>query len=99
VARLKGQLARAEAELEKWRRGESVSIEEQVKINMEQIDVDAASNAGLPSLASTSVAQTLATPAAGTGLTALETGSISLMKEEWEREKAGLYSQLDEKVK
>lgn len=31
VARLKGQLARAEAELDKWRRGESVNPEEQVK--------------------------------------------------------------------
>uniref|UniRef100_A0A646QHZ2 Kinesin-like protein n=1 Tax=Hemiscolopendra marginata TaxID=943146 RepID=A0A646QHZ2_9MYRI len=37
VARLKGQLARAEAELNRWRKGESVDIDEQVSL----IDTDA----------------------------------------------------------
>ena len=32
VARLRGRLERAEEELEKWRRGESVSAEEQVAL-------------------------------------------------------------------
>ena len=40
VARIKGQLARAEAELEKWRNGESVNPDEQVKLCVNQIEFE-----------------------------------------------------------
>lgn len=35
VARLRGKLEKAEEELERWRKGESVSVEEQVSLKEE----------------------------------------------------------------
>lgn len=110
VARLKGQLARAEAELDKWRRGESVNPDEQVKLNLEAIDFDLISSTATLSpsdaqLQSTAAAGLLATAASSSSLSSAATSAVnsgksgvsSLTKEEWEREKAVLYSQLDEK--
>jgi kinesin family protein 5 len=99
VARLKGQLARAEAELEKWRHGETVSPEEQVRLNLEQIDND-----GVPSMA----ASTFPTPTSSSSASLAPSSTsflaptdgvpaASIFKEEWEREKSMLYAQLDEK--
>lgn len=91
MAKLKGQLARAEAELDKWRRGESVNPDEQVKLNLDQIELDIKSG-GSTAPASPSLPPVLAI--ASNGATLAES---NLLKEEWEREKAALYSQLDEK--
>ena len=96
VARLKGQLSRAEAELEKWRRGETVDVEDQVKLNLEQIDFD------VPALPSSLTASTLPIAAAATTVASpsdINLAAANLLKEEWEREKMTLYAQLDEKVR
>lgn len=103
VARLKGQLARAEAELDKWRRGESVNPEEQVKLNLEAIDLDLATSSTMSPVDGASQALPasglLAPIAAAGGVlpAVVASGVSSLSKEEWEREKAVLYAQLDEK--
>ena len=93
VARLKGQLSKAETELEKWRRGETVNVDEQVKLNLDIIDVDAP--ASLP------VASALGVASATSGVlnpSEVNLAVSTISKEEWEREKTLLYSQLDEKV-
>lgn len=101
VARLKGQLARAEAELDKWRRGESVNPDEQVKLNLDAIDLDMVTSTSIsPDLSSASttglLTPALPAPAAAAPVAATATVS-SISKDEWEREKAVLYAQLDEK--
>lgn len=112
VARLKGILARAEAELDKWRRGEAVPAEEQVKLNFsEAIDLENASLASSASLTalSTAVSTTTTLPVATlnqptaqttttttTPINATSKPDASVLAE-WEKEKEILYSQLDEK--
>ena len=96
VARIKGQLARAQLELDKWRSGESVQPDEQVRLNLEQLDGELASSASSQALASASAAAATAAASAAASAAAAATAVVS--KEEWEREKALLYEQLDEKV-
>ena len=109
VARLKAQLARAEAELEKWRRGETVSPEEQIKINLEQIELalvdSTASSAASAALASSTGLPGAGVPAhlrsesasASAVAAAAAAAADPALKDEWDREKANLYAQLDEK--
>ncbi len=107
LARLKGQLARAETELEKWRNGESVSPEEQIKLSniLEQIEMDVpsslSSSSSITNLAASSLANVPLSSLAisNKSLIPAEVASVStLLKEDWEREKSALYTQLDEKV-
>jgi kinesin family protein 5 len=107
LARLKGQLARAETELEKWRNGESVSPEEQIKLSniLEQIEMDVpsslSSSSSITNLAASSLASVPLSSLAisNKSLIPAEVASVStLLKEDWEREKSALYTQLDEKV-
>jgi len=107
LARLKGQLARAETELEKWRNGESVSPEEQIKLSniLEQIEMDVPSSLSSSSSITNLAASSLATvplsslAISNKSLIPAEVASVStLLKEDWEREKSALYTQLDEKV-
>lgn len=106
LARLKGQLARAETELEKWRNGESVSPEEQIKLSniLEQIEMDVPSSLSSSSSITNLAASSLATvplsslAISNKSLIPAEVASVStLLKEDWEREKSALYTQLDEK--
>lgn len=107
LARLKGQLARAETELEKWRNGESVSPEEQIKLSniLEQIELDVpsslSSSSSISNLAASSLASVpLASLTASKSLIPVEVSAVSsLLKDDWEREKSALYAQLDEKVR
>lgn len=96
VARLKGQLAKAEAELEKWRKGEEVKPDEQVKLNIDQIDSDMAASVIAPIADSGSLLPTSYSTPVLQLPSAVASSGIS--KEEWEKEKAVLYAQLDEKV-
>lgn len=96
VARLKGSLAKAEAELEKWRKGETVNPDEQVTLNLDAIDLDIpVSGSGTLPISSLNPSA-LPSVAASAGILASDQVS-SALKEEWEREKTALYSQLDEK--
>ncbi|CAF1281260.1 unnamed protein product [Adineta steineri] len=82
VARLKDQLSRAEMEFERWRRGETVTKDEQVNL-LESDDT----------LPTTSVVSTVA---AANPLGGLDLRS-SVNVDEWEKERSILYQQLDEK--
>lgn len=94
-------------ELEKWRRGESVSVEEQVVLRLDAIDVDIPTSASTSSLAAatTQVATTASTGASALQLNASNSGvsdltyivSSNTVNSDWEKEKARLYEQLDEK--
>jgi kinesin family member 5 len=107
LARLKGQLARAENELEKWRNGESVSPEDQIKLSniLVEIELDVPSSLSSSSSITNLAASTLATvPLSSLAMTSkslipTEVAAVSsILKEDWEREKSALYAQLDEKV-
>ncbi|CAF1174716.1 unnamed protein product [Rotaria sordida] len=99
VARLKGQLSRAEMELERWRRGETVTKDEQ--INLLEADETLSTTQSMLSLSTvassvlsptSSVAAAIAT---GNPLGGLDARSINA--DEWEKERSALYQQLDEK--
>lgn len=92
VARLKGELARAEAELERWRKGEQVSPDEQIKI--EAIDSDLSASGPAPASATPGTSNVSATAGALSDATYVV---ASISKEDWEREKSALYAQLEEK--
>lgn len=100
LARLKGQLARTEAELEKWRNGEQVSPEEQVKLSnlLETIDLDLPASLSSSNSISNLAASGADRPLASAKLNSTEASAVTnLLKEDWEREKIALYAQLDEK--
>jgi kinesin family protein 5 len=92
-------------ELEKWRRGEQVNIEDQVVLRLEQIEAELPSSASTSSLAS-SVQSSTTTAAASAAVPTLNvvsapaattTTTSGLSRDDWEKEKARLYEQLDEK--
>jgi len=92
VYRMKGALAKAEAELSKWRQGETVSAEEQLRIDELEAELPMSSS------------ETNLVTAAGSGSPLkhikYEGGGLSsAVKDDYEREKMALYSQLDEKVR
>ncbi|CAF1927639.1 unnamed protein product [Rotaria magnacalcarata] len=100
VARLKGQLSRAEMELERWRRGETVTKDEQISLN----DTDETLSTTQSMISLSTVTSSVLSPAAsvvGTVLTVvnpilgLDTRSLNV--DEWEKERSALYQQLDEK--
>jgi kinesin family protein 5 len=102
VARLKGHLARAEIELEKWRRGETVSIEDQVTLRLDAIDAELPASASTNSLASVQLTQPPSLPsfAPATSVNTLDQTYVvspAVVSSDWEKERAGLYEQLDEK--
>lgn len=106
VARLKGHLARAEMELEKWRRGEQVNPEDQVMIRLEAIDAELPASASTNSLSSVpltapvaSIEPAVATPVNIANQTYIVASSSANLPrgDDWEKERAGLYEQLDEK--
>ena len=87
VGRVKGALAKAEAELQKWRGGETVNPEEQLRL--EELDPDMPMFGSETNLAATS------------GLSPVDRGvkkTELLAANDFEREKMTLYAQLDEKV-
>jgi kinesin family member 5 len=112
-ARLKGILTRAETELEKWRRGEQVGAEDQVKLMnfAEQIDFIGDNNKLSSSSTSNIDVNTALVPVLnmttgalmGEGHSILTTNTTTSsristsIKDDWEREKTILYTQLDEK--
>ena len=84
---MKGALAKAEAELQKWRGGETVNPEEQLRL--EELDPDMPMFGSETNLAATS------------GLSPVDRGvkkTELLAANDFEREKMTLYAQLDEKV-
>ncbi|CAF3884398.1 unnamed protein product [Rotaria magnacalcarata] len=100
VARLKGQLSRAEMELERWRRGETVTKDEQISLN----DTDETLSTTQSMISLSTVTSSVLSPAAsvvGTVLPVvnpilgLDTRSLNV--DEWEKERSALYQQLDEK--
>ncbi|CAF0756028.1 unnamed protein product [Adineta steineri] len=100
VARLKGQLSRAEMELERWRQGETVTKDEQINL-LESDDTlsTTQSTMSLSTVASTVLSPTtsvVSTVAAGNPLAGLDLRS-SVNVDEWEKERSTLYQQLDEK--
>ena len=98
VARLKGQLARAEMELERWRRGETVTKDEQINL----LDPDETLPTTQSSL-SLSTTNTVLPSTTTTTTTTNNNVSVPLLgnvnADEWEKERSALYQQLDEKVR
>ncbi|UJR08501.1 hypothetical protein I4U23_012767 [Adineta vaga] len=99
VARLKGQLSRAEMELERWRRGETVTKDEQ--INLLDTDETISTTQSLMSLSTVATSSTTSTSVldstvpVNNSLAALASRPINA--DEWEKERSALYQQLDEK--
>jgi len=106
VARLKGQLARAELELERWRRGETVTKEDQINLN----DTDETLSTTQSMMSLSTVASTSSGPSAAVAATttaaAAAAAAVSPLggldarsgnADEWEKERTALYQQLDEK--
>ncbi|CAF0941909.1 unnamed protein product [Adineta steineri] len=99
VARLKGQLSRAEMELERWRRGETVTKDEQ--INLLDIDETLSTTQSMMSLSTVAtsavspVSSVAATIAVGNPLGGLDSRPANA--DELEKERTALYQQLDEK--
>ncbi|CAF4834140.1 unnamed protein product, partial [Rotaria socialis] len=101
VARLKGQLSRAEMELERWRRGETVTKDEQISLN----DTDETLSTTQSMISLSTVTSSALSPAAAAVVGAvlpvvnpivgLDTRSLNV--DEWEKERSALYQQLDEK--
>ncbi|XP_064613809.1 kinesin heavy chain-like [Liolophura sinensis] len=84
-AKLRGMLAKMDAELQKWRSGQTVSQDE-------QIDLKAETDAATPGAAGdkTQVITQVAGAGAGTSISDIERG-------QWEEERLKLYQQLDDK--
>ncbi|CAF1201503.1 unnamed protein product, partial [Didymodactylos carnosus] len=103
AARLKGQLSRAEAELERWRRGETVTKDEQVNL-LETDDslLSISTTQSMSSLATAGsvTASTVGIFAVGAASVATTSSTIPVLAanvEEWDKERTTLYQQLDEK--
>ena len=100
VARIKGQLARAEAELEKWRNGESVNPEEQVKLCVNQIEFELNEGISASNDASTNSVVGLAiASSANSGIPVtinLAGQEIQSLKDDCS--KTALFTQMDKKV-
>lgn len=84
VARLKGQLARADMELNRWRKGDAVSVDEQVNLN----EADAMTP-------SQSVIELI--PQTPTAIPVSAEPVSNEERQKFEEERARLYVQLDEK--
>ncbi|CAF4180559.1 unnamed protein product, partial [Rotaria magnacalcarata] len=95
VARLKGQLNRAEIELERWRRGETVNKEEQ--INLQEPDETLPVSQSITSLSTAVLAAPIATVTGVTPIAPVNYELRSTNADEWEKERTALYQQLDEK--
>ncbi|CAF1468679.1 unnamed protein product [Adineta steineri] len=100
VARLIGQLSRIKMELERWRRGETVTKDEQINL-LESDDTlsTTQSTMSLSTVASSALSPTtsvVSTVAAGNPLDGPDLRS-SVNVDEWEKERSTLYQQLDEK--
>jgi kinesin family protein 5 len=95
VARLKGQLSRAEMELERWRRGETVTKEEQANLQ----DIDETLPTTQSSMSLSTVAASVLSPTSSVVATpaAINADNRSINADEWEKERSALYQQLDEK--
>ena len=102
VARIKGQLARAEAELEKWRNGESVNPDEQVKLCVNQIEFELNGVGVSNDVLSSGIVGLPIIPSVNTGIPVAIANyagqEFQALKDDWEREKSALYTQMDEKV-
>ncbi|CAF4698748.1 unnamed protein product [Rotaria sp. Silwood1] len=95
VARLKGQLSRAEMELERWRQGETVTKDEQ--INLHEADETLPVTQSMTSLST--VTTSVLSPTSSV-VNAASVGNLDLRSanvDEWEKERSTLYQQLDEK--
>ncbi|CAF1262741.1 unnamed protein product [Rotaria sp. Silwood1] len=95
VARLKGQLSRAEMELERWRQGETVTKDEQ--INLHEADETLPVTQSMTSLST--VTSAVLSPTLSV-VNAASVGNLDLRSanvDEWEKERSTLYQQLDEK--
>ena len=95
-------MARAEIELEKWRRGETVSPEDQVTLRLEAIDAEIPSSASMNSLASVQLLPPIPAAAASVAATGINLDgtyliSSAVVSSDWEKETASLDEQLDEK--
>jgi kinesin family protein 5 len=102
VARLKGQLARAQNELERWRRGEQVSVDEQVNLKIDFLDNEPGLSSSASFLSLSSIPISLSSNAllnqtvTLSGNAADATFAVSVPSD-WEKERMVLYAQLDEK--
>ncbi len=93
-------------ELERWRRGETVTKEEQINL-LETDDslLSLSTTQSMSSIASPGAPSPVARLAAGAaavasvGAAAFTTPALVLNSEEWDKERAALYQQLDEKVR
>jgi len=90
VGRVKGALAKAELELSKWRQGETVSAEEQLA--MDDLEAELPVSSSETNLAAATLSEKPLKHVKTEG-----TGASAVAKEDYEREKMTLYSQLDEK--
>lgn len=98
VTKLKGQLSRAEFELSRWRNGENVPTEEQLKDLLESstMSLSDAASAGNLSASTLSVGGTTPTAAAGAAGAAAK-GAAPVADPLVGEERTRLYAQLDEK--
>jgi kinesin family protein 5 len=97
VARLKGQLNRAEIELERWRRGETVTKDEQINLN--ETDETLSTTQSMMSL-STVTSSSAFSPTSSVVNSVVANNTIDNRTgnaDEWEKERSALYQQLDEK--
>lgn len=91
VVRIKVALAKAEAELSKWRGGETVNPDEQLRIDELEAELPVSSS-------ETNIAALGSGTTDKPNLKNAKTDAVSTAaKEDYEREKMALYSQLDEK--
>ena len=113
VARLKGQLSRAEMELERWRRGTSSipfsfihsfikfssgeSVSKEEQANLQDVDETLPTTQSSMSL-STAAAALSPTTSTIAPSTVGSADNRSINADEWEKERTALYQQLDEKV-
>ncbi|CAF0978709.1 unnamed protein product [Adineta steineri] len=99
VARLKGQLSRAEMELERWRRGETVTKDEQISL----LDIDETLSTTQSMMSLSTVATSAVSPVSSVAATIAVSNPLGGLDsrpanaDELEKERTALYQQLDEK--